>query len=397
MIINTSTSYGTVAKTFHWLTALLIFTMIPLGIIAQNAPFDTNEALARKALLFSTHKTLGIVTLAVALARILWAIAQAKPGAIHPTRRAETFLATLVHWLLYGSLVLVPLTGWISHAATEGFAPIWLPVGQNLPFVPESERVAEVAAALHIIFERVLVASVLLHVAGAIKHVIIDRDGTLARMWFGDRNAGDGQPHPSSLTAPILAVAIWTGAIGIGAGLGIFARQTEAATGPALVDVSSDWAVTDGSLGISVVQLGSDVGGAFADWTAAITFDPETGAGSVDVTVAIGSLTLGSVTGQALGPDFLDASTFPTATFAARITPDGDAFVAEGPLAIRGIEIPVRLPFTLSLAGDVATVSGSLEVDRRDFEVGLTMQEGNLGYPVSVEVSLTAERGAKTE
>ena len=93
MIINTSTSYGTVAKTFHWLTALLIFTMIPLGIIAQNAPFDTNEALARKALLFSTHKTLGIVTLAVALARILWAITQAKPGAIHPTRRAETFLA----------------------------------------------------------------------------------------------------------------------------------------------------------------------------------------------------------------------------------------------------------------------------------------------------------------
>ena len=397
MIANTSTSYGTVTKTFHWLTALLIFAVIPLGIIAQNTPFDTNEDLARKALLFSMHKTLGIVIFTVALARILWALTQTKPGAIHPERRAETFLATMVHWLLYGSLLLVPLTGWIHHAATEGFAPIWLPIGQNLPFVPENERVAEITAALHIIFERVLVASILLHVAGAMKHLVIDKDGTLARMWFGNRTAGDGQTHPASLTAPITALVVWAGAIGIGAGLGLFAHHTEAAPGPALADVSSDWVVTDGSLGISVIQLGSDVGGEFADWTAAISFDPETGTGSVDVTVSIASLTLGSVTGQALGADYLDATAFPTATFSAQISPDGEAFVAEGPLTIRGVELPARLPFTLTLDGDLATASGSLEVDRRDFEVGLAMEEGNLGYPVGITVNLTAQRGAQTE
>ena len=49
--------------------------------------------------------------------------------ALHPDRKTETLLAEIVHWLLYGSLILVPLSGWIHHAATEGFAPIWCTYG----------------------------------------------------------------------------------------------------------------------------------------------------------------------------------------------------------------------------------------------------------------------------
>ncbi|HCI08014.1 MAG TPA: cytochrome, partial [Sulfitobacter sp.] len=43
---NTAHSYGSVAKTFHWLTALLIITVIPLGIIANDMGYDTSEQLA---------------------------------------------------------------------------------------------------------------------------------------------------------------------------------------------------------------------------------------------------------------------------------------------------------------------------------------------------------------
>jgi len=108
---NTARSYGSVTKTFHWLTVLLIITAIPLGIIANGLPHDTGEAAAFKGLLFSLHKTVGITAFFVALARIAWALRQPKPAGLHPERRAESFLAELVHWLLYGSLVLVPLTG----------------------------------------------------------------------------------------------------------------------------------------------------------------------------------------------------------------------------------------------------------------------------------------------
>lgn len=394
MLTNSPTAYGTITKTFHWSIALLILALIPLGIIANQLPFDTNEALAQKAFLFSIHKTLGIVVFVLAVFRILWAMTQTKPVPIHPDRRAETYLAHLVHWLLYGSLVLVPLTGWIHHASTEGFAPIWLPIGQNLPFVPESARLAEIAAALHIIFERVLAASILLHVAGALKHAVLDRDGTLARMWFGARQAGHPGATAHAPAAPIVAIGIWCAAIGIGAGLGLFAHHEAEADSATLAEVASRWEVQDGTLSIEVTQLGSPVSGSFADWTAVIYFSPETGTGTTEVTIAIGSLTLGTVTGQALGPDYLDGSAHPTAHFVADIAPDAEtgAFLATGTLSIKGNEIPVTLPFEMTIDGDTATMSGQMQVDRRDFEVGLAMEEGNLGFGVDIRVSLTAQQ-----
>ena len=97
---NTPNTYGTITKIFHWLTALLILTIIPLGVIANRLPFDTNEQLTFKAQLFSYHKTLGVIIFAVALVRILWALTQTKPGSLHAGRKGEKRLAEIVHWLL---------------------------------------------------------------------------------------------------------------------------------------------------------------------------------------------------------------------------------------------------------------------------------------------------------
>ncbi len=69
-LTNTSIRYGGVTKFFHWLTALLILTLIALGLYASDLPHDTQDALTRKAWLFSLHKTLGVTVFFVALARI---------------------------------------------------------------------------------------------------------------------------------------------------------------------------------------------------------------------------------------------------------------------------------------------------------------------------------------
>ncbi|MBL9058949.1 MAG: cytochrome b/b6 domain-containing protein, partial [Mangrovicoccus sp.] len=89
---NSAVTYGSVAKAFHWLTALLILTLFPLGLIANDWPHDSSAELATKATLFSIHKTLGVTVFFVALLRILWALTQPKPGALHPDRRLETLL-----------------------------------------------------------------------------------------------------------------------------------------------------------------------------------------------------------------------------------------------------------------------------------------------------------------
>lgn len=397
---NTTASYGAVTKSFHWATALLIFTLIPLGLYANSLPYETSEELAHKAFVFSLHKTLGISTFLVALARILWAIAQTKPAALHPDRKLETFAAETVHWLLYGSLVLVPLSGWIHHASTAGFAPIWWPFGQDLPLVPKSESVAAVTAGLHKVVSMVLGLSIFLHVAGAVKHRVIDQDVTLARMLPGTPAIPDtpqqGARHSS--TPLVAALSAWVIALLVGAGAGVYAKHDVGVQAAALEAVQSDWIVEEGMLEITVTQLGAPVTGAFADWTAAIRFDEtiESGpAGSVDVTVSIGSLTLGSVTAQAMDADFFNAAAFPTATFVADIDRSADGYAAFGTLTIKDQTMPLTLPFTLDVADGIARMNGNTAVDRRDYNVGVTSQpdEKNVGFAVDIAVELTARDG----
>ncbi|EPX81904.1 cytochrome b/b6 domain-containing protein [Salipiger mucosus] len=392
-LANTSTSYGRISRSFHWLIALGIAVMIPLGWIAHWWSFDTESQLAVKALLFSVHKTVGIAIFVIALARILWALTQPRPAPLHPERRAETALAEAVHWTLYASLVLVPLTGWIEHAATEGFAPILWPLGQDLPLVPNSPALAETFAGLHFLFQWVLTGALVLHIAGAVKHAAVDRDDTLARMARG-RSAGRATAHGAGIAPAVLSLAVWAAVIAGGAAAGYFTEDEREA--PALAQVDSAWQVEEGALGLRVSQMGSAVEGRFTDWTADIDFtrrDAPGKAGEVTVQVSVPSLELGSVTSQALGPDFFAAETHPTATFSADIMQVADGYEAQGTLALKGAEVPLTLPFTLMLEDDRAEMSGRATLDRRDFGIGENMTDPEqLGFEVAVIVELTARR-----
>ncbi len=400
---NSPVTYGGVAKTFHWLTALSIFALIPLGLIANDWSYDSAAALATKGTLFSLHKTLGVTLFFVALARIAWAVTQPKPGLLHPDRKLESLAAETTHWLLYASLVIVPLSGWINHAASQGFAPIWWPFSQTLPLVPRSEAVAGFFGAWREVFTKVLAAAVLLHVAGALKHHFVDKDQTLARMLPG-RTAPE-VPAQTHDRRPIwAATGIWAAAIALGTVLGLMGEPAEAvrAPGAGLAEVTSDWVVEDGSVSISVEQFGSAVQGSFADWTAAIAFDPEaTGdvLGDVRAEIAVDSLTLGSVTSDALGAEFFDAARFPTAVFAGdiRAAEGENAYVAEGTLSMKGAEVPLTLPFTLTLDGGTATMDGRVTLDRREYGIGTaSYQDGStVGHDVAVDIALTARRAAQ--
>ena len=393
-VSNTSARYGSVAMVFHWLVALAIVTAIPLGLLANWAGIETSEALARKAYLFSLHKTLGLWIFVIAVARILWACTQMRPWLLHPERRAETWLAGLVHWLLYVSLVIVPLSGWVVHGSTEGFAPLYGPFDRLLPDLPTSDTAAGVAAALHIIFERVLVVAILLHVAGAVKHHVIDRDATLRRMLPGRGEIEGGPAHPRAKPPILAAFAVYAAAIGIGWGLGVFEHGEDTTAEPELAEVESGWLVEDGTLALSVFQLGNTTAGQFDDWTAAIDFAPEPRDGvygSVDVTIAISSLTLGSITGTALGVDFFDAVAFPSATYVGPIVQDGEGYRVDGVLTIKDAGVPVSLPFDLQIDGDRAVVQGETEVNRMNFGVGPTFNDpAQVGFGVTITVNLTA-------
>lgn len=401
---NSHTTYGAVTKTFHWLTALLILSAIPLGIIANNLAYGLKDpsvtpdeaTLTLTATLFSLHKTIGVSVFFVALARIIWAISQPKPGLLNGDNGPEAWLAETVHWLLYGSLVIVPLSGWIHHAATTGFAPIWWPFGQTLPFVPQDQTVAEISGTLHYLLQWVLVASIVLHVAGALKHHVVDGDATLRRMLPGQTSAEPTEDQPNHLLPFLTALAVWGATLFGAQSLGWFTTSHVTTEATAQLEaVESDWTVDSGTLAITVRQLGSDVTGQFADWTANITYDATPDAtgkhGQVDVTIATTSLTLGSVTDQAKGAGYLDTSQHPTAQFTAEIVTRDGGHVAVGSLRIRETSVPVEMPFELTIEDKTATASGTLTVDRRDFSIGADVKdEGSLGFAVEISFELTA-------
>jgi len=397
---NTHKFYGSVTKSFHWLTAALIITLIPLGIIANRMAHQIkSDALADPALvqqtafLFSLHKTLGVAVFFVAILRIVWALSHKKPDGLHPERKIETLLAETVHFTLYGALILVPLSGWVHHAASTGFAPIWWPFGQSLPFVAKSEGLSHTAASLHIIFERVLVLSLLLHIAGALKHHFIDRDSTLLRMLPGTPSVPDVPTDHKVALPAITAVLAYCAALGVGGYLGLF-EQKQTTQVALLEAVETQWQVDSGDIGLTITQFGSQVSGSLADWTAAISFDRavETGkSGTVDVTIAIPSLTLGSVTDQAMGPDFFDATTYPTATFQGDLITTDDGHIAQGTLTIRDQSMPLTFDFQLSGDAQTQTATAQFSLSRLDFGVGSNMpDESSLAFAVDVDVSLTA-------
>ena len=398
---NTAIRYGAVTKFFHWFIALLVITLIALGLYASDLPFETQAELGAKAWYFSLHKTLGVTVFLAALARISWALFQPRPGLLNADHRWESWLAETTHWVLYGSLVIVPLAGWIAHAAASGFAPIWWPFGQGLPFIPKSTTVEHVFATLHEIAGKVLIGAVILHFLGAMKHHLIDRDATLRRMLPGTPALGP-LPVQHHSAAPVLtATAAWAATIAVGLALGITdasadRSNTSAISSVPLENVVSEWQVQDGTIVLRVTPFGSPVEGSFANWTSSISFDEsvETGkAGEVQTTVSIPSLALGSVTSQALGADFFNVTAFPTATFTADIMVGADGYTAQGKLTVKDLTMPVVLPFTLLLQKDTAQMHGTLTLDRRDFGMGETVTDaGTLAFEVQLDIKLTATR-----
>ncbi|WP_135505129.1 cytochrome b/b6 domain-containing protein [Roseovarius aestuariivivens] len=413
-LINSRTAYGSVTKTFHWLIAVFILVNLPLGLVAnemahaiRDPAIETSDAyISRTALLFSLHKTMGLAVFFFALGRILWALSQPKPALLNGDKPLEAHAAETVHWLLYGSLVIVPLSGWIHHAAVSGYAPIWWPFGQGLPFVPKDESIAETFAGLHHLSKNVLIAALLLHVAGALKHHVIDKDATLRRMLPGRLSAEPTSAQPRHIWPFLAAVVIWMSVLGASTVQAVIvedpATQTAAedeaqlaeeedAASATAASVENGWTVTDGALGITIRQMGSDTAGAFSDWSAEIVYDEATGTGQVDVTVTISSLTLGSVTDQAMGPDYFDTANHPRASFSADIRQGDNGHVAAGTLTIKGNSAPVELPFALTIDGDTARAEGNMTVDRRNFGIGAE-GEDNVGASVGISFDLTATR-----
>lgn len=145
---------------------------------------------------------------------------------------------------------------------------------------------------------------------------------------------------------------------------------------------------------------GTQVTGRFQRWSAVITFDPARPAvGRVVVEVELASAATGdrSVDPQLPGQDWFNAAAGPRARFqSTSIVGAGPGrYVAKGVLSLRGASVPVTLPFTLQVRGATAVMTGTAQLDRRAFKLGLASDSSAQWVPFAVplDVKVTATRG----
>lgn len=168
--------YTVTAIALHWLLALAIVGTFCFGLYMADLPFSP-----RRLKLFNYHKWAGMTILALSALRLLWRLAHRPPADIAmPAWQVRAAHAT--HLLLYLLFFAVPLSGW-AYSSAAGFPIVWFGVLPLPDFVSPDKALAESLKQLHHLLAWALCACVLLHVAGAVKHQLVDRDGLIGRMW----------------------------------------------------------------------------------------------------------------------------------------------------------------------------------------------------------------------
>ena len=171
--------YGAIAKLFHWVTLGLMLVALPLGFVIQHVKD------ASKMGFYALHESAGLTILFVALARLAWRRLSPPPSLPNDMPKLMRTTSTAVHHGLYALLILQPLLGFLATNAW-GFpmqgATAYLGFIEMPKFMEAWEGLAKILSLLHSIGGWLLVVLIALHIAGALFHHAIRRDGTLMRM-----------------------------------------------------------------------------------------------------------------------------------------------------------------------------------------------------------------------
>ena len=189
--------YSAGARWFHWITAVLMFTVIPLGWIfgafktkpdhpdMYVAPFPGTPADYAAA-----HMSVGLVIFAIVAARIVYRAVNPPPALPGTMGLWEQRLAHLTHWLLYAVLIIMPVSGYIMSSGDK--PPISFLGLIDVAKVPVSESAGKAAAIVHVLVTQfVLYGLIVMHLTGIAWHLFVRRDGALSRMLPQQANEQD--------------------------------------------------------------------------------------------------------------------------------------------------------------------------------------------------------------
>jgi cytochrome b561 len=172
---NTAEAYGSLSKVLHWTIVLLILPQYFLVEAAEELPNGLE-----KLQIMTWHKSLGMLVLLLALVRIAWKVMnKGVPGPIGNAWQRKA--AAAGHGLLYLLILAQPLTGWIASSTAN--YPVTLFGWFQFPaLVGENHDLHELMEEVHEVLFFTLLAVAAIHVAAALYHHFVLKDGVLRRM-----------------------------------------------------------------------------------------------------------------------------------------------------------------------------------------------------------------------
>lgn len=169
-----SAAYRRPARWLHWSMAIAILAMLFVGVAMV-------ASLTARSWLLDLHRPLGIAILLLAVVRVAYRLRHAPPPLPADLPAVQVFAARASHWLLYALMFAMPLLGWATVSA--GGFPVTLFGGVDLPaIVPHDPALYTWLRGAHGLAGRLLFALVLLHLAAALYHGWVRRDGVLRSM-----------------------------------------------------------------------------------------------------------------------------------------------------------------------------------------------------------------------
>jgi cytochrome b561 len=167
--------FTVVQRLLHWLMAVCLLAMLFIGVGMVST------IMPKYLTLVSIHKPLGIAILALALVRLAVRLRYGAPSLPVELPAPMKLAAHLSHYAFYVLMIGMPLIGWgmLSAAAY----PVVLFGGVHLPAIlPQSDRLHALLWNAHFCLAFAFFALILLHVAAALFHAIVRRDGVFEAM-----------------------------------------------------------------------------------------------------------------------------------------------------------------------------------------------------------------------
>lgn len=160
----------------HWIIAIAIIAMLAFGIYVEDLPRSPE-----KGDLMAIHKSIGVLILVLALIRIAWRVISKYPEHLGQMSKWQEIIAKLTLLVLILGTVMMPVSG-ILMSIGGGYGLAVFGVDLIAGSGEKMETLSQIGQVMHGLGGKLMIAFLILHIAGAIKHEHIDKDGTLSRM-----------------------------------------------------------------------------------------------------------------------------------------------------------------------------------------------------------------------